>query len=252
MASPISSLVKAYLSIGAGAGMGIPLSPPSPGLGMPGADPLLIASGMGQLTFKFNPKEYSVSKSANWREHPIANADKSSQAHKAPNAQFVGAGGRSMTIEIFLDNSDSPSGDVSLDVEALMSCCNPLPTTQNPPVVVFGWGPHVSFPAYVKSVSARYTLFRADGRPYRATCSLTLQELPVASELQNPTSGTKIVHRSRTIQAGDTLASISYQEYGTPTYWRALAELNAIDDPMAVHTGTRLLVPPPDEARARS
>jgi len=252
MPSPISSLVKAYLSIGASAGMASPLSPPSPGLGLPGADPPLIASGTGQLTFKFNPKEYSVSKSANWQEHPVANADPSSQSHKAPQVQYIGPGSKSMTIEIFMDNSDSPAGDVSVDVEALMSCCNPLPTTKNPPVVVFGWGPHVSFPAYVKSVSARFTLFRADGRPYRASCTLTLQELPVAAGLQNPTSGTKIVHRTRTVAAGDTLASISYQEYGTPTYWRALAEMNAIDDPMAVHTGTRLLVPPPDEARDRS
>jgi len=252
MASPISSLVKAYLSIGGSAGMAAPLSPPSPGLGKPGADPALIASGVGQLTFKFNPKQYTVSKTANWQEHPIANADPSSQSHSAPHAQYLGPGSRSMTLEIFFDNSDSPSGDVSIDVEALMACCNPLATTQNPPVVVFGWGPHVSFPAYVKQVSAQYTLFRADGRPYRATCNLTLQELPAGAELQNPTSGTKTVHRTRTIQAGDTLASISYQEYGTPAYWRALAELNDIDDPMAVHTGTRLLVPPPEDARARS
>ena len=43
---------------------------------------------------------------------------------------------------------------------------------------------------------------------------------------------------------GDTLQSVAYRELGKPTYWRAIAELNDIDDPMrAGRPGTVLLIP---------
>ena len=42
---------------------------------------------------------------------------------------------------------------------------------------------------------------------------------------------------------GDTLQSVAYRELGKPTYWRAIAELNDIDDPMRLAPGTTLLIP---------
>jgi nucleoid-associated protein YgaU len=43
--------------------------------------------------------------------------------------------------------------------------------------------------------------------------------------------------------AGDTLAGIAYVEYGNPNLWRAVAELNGIDDPMRLRPGQRLMLP---------
>jgi nucleoid-associated protein YgaU len=51
---------------------------------------------------------------------------------------------------------------------------------------------------------------------------------------------------------GDSLASISFQEYRDPNKWRALAEANNIDDPMRVKVGTVLIVPDRREAEALS
>jgi nucleoid-associated protein YgaU len=42
---------------------------------------------------------------------------------------------------------------------------------------------------------------------------------------------------------GDTLQSIAYRELGRPAYWRAIAELNGIDDPLRMTAGTTLLIP---------
>ena len=42
---------------------------------------------------------------------------------------------------------------------------------------------------------------------------------------------------------GDTLQSVAYRELGKPQYWRAIAELNAIDDPMRLSPGSVLLIP---------
>jgi nucleoid-associated protein YgaU len=42
---------------------------------------------------------------------------------------------------------------------------------------------------------------------------------------------------------GDTLQSVAYSELGKAAYWRSIAELNGIDDPMRVPPGRVLLIP---------
>jgi nucleoid-associated protein YgaU len=50
---------------------------------------------------------------------------------------------------------------------------------------------------------------------------------------------------------GDSLQSIAYRELGKAAYWRAIADLNGIDDPLRVTAGTVLLIPSvADAARA--
>ena len=50
-------------------------------------------------------------------------------------------------------------------------------------------------------------------------------------------------HEGDRVRAGDTLAGIAYAEYGNPNLWRAVAELNNIDDPMRLRPGQRLMLP---------
>ena len=52
--------------------------------------------------------------------------------------------------------------------------------------------------------------------------------------------------------AGDTLAGIAYAEYGNPNLWRAVAELNHIDDPMRLRPGQRLMLPTVETLGARA
>ena len=61
-----------------------------------------------------------------------------------------------------------------------------------------------SFPAFVTSVSAKYTLFSSDGTPIRAVCSVSMEEMPASSGRQNPTSGSDDVRRVHRTVAGDT------------------------------------------------
>jgi nucleoid-associated protein YgaU len=203
-------------------------------------------AGQTRVTCKFNPKEYSIQKSADW------NRSNTKGAAQTSVPEFTGSQPRSLSLELFLDATDSPSGDVSADVEALFGCLVPLPSTlskqkPSPPFVRFGWGDKVLFTAFLKTVNAKYTLFRPDGTPMRASCAVTLEEIPADAAKQNPTSGGLATRGGHTVVAGDSLASIAYREYGTPAYWRALAEANGIDDPLRLRPGTRLLVPPAEE-----
>lgn len=245
-------LEKAYLTL---------LAPVAPGAGSNSAIASTAArrsgggaaggggGGLGQLVFRFNPKEYTVQKTANWQRRPLPGAK------EATIPQFTGSDPRSLSLEVFLDATESPSGSVVKDVELLFSCCTPTSNSlrmkqPSPPFVMFGWGSTMSFLAFVKSVSAKFTLFKQDGTPVRAVCQVSLEEIPAPTAKQNPTSGTLTAHRTYQVTAGETLQSIAYQEYRDPNLWRAIAEVNGIDDPMRVASGTELLLPSPTDAAA--
>lgn len=199
-------------------------------------------NGKSRLEFAFNPKEYTVKKTAEWQRKSTPGAKQTSPP------EFTGSGPRQLDLEIFLDGTDSAHTDVTKDVETLLACVTPLDKAlasdkPKPPFVLFGWGQQVTFTGYVKSVSAKYTLFRSDGTPVRAVCSVNLEEMPDPEARQNPTSGGLVPVRGHTVMSGDSLASIAYQEYGDATRWRAIAHANDIDDPLRLRPGTRLLVP---------
>ena len=71
----------------------------------------------------------------------------------------------------------------------------------------------------------------------RATCNVTLQELPTAS--RSPTRPrAKESTTSHRVVAGDTLASIAWAEYQDPPCGGSLAVANNIDDPLRLREGT--------------
>ena len=154
------------------------------------------------------------------------------------------------------DETGKLDGSVVKNVEKLLGCCVPTEESRGqkrglPPLVVFQWGPIVGFPAFITSVTAKYTLFDSTGAPLRATCTVALEELAGDMKGQNPTSGALAAHRSHTVIAGDSLASLAYREYGDPGLWRALAAYNRIDDPMRVRTATELLLPASEDLLER-
>lgn len=209
------------------------------------ADSTVSGAAGNRVSFMFNPRTYTIEKSAEWIRYP------DTSAFNAAVPQFRGTAPRSMTVDVLLDATYT-NGDISSDVDLLFSCCKPtmvslLMKTPSPPFVIFGWGATLGFLSYMENVRAEYTLFKQDGTPLRANCSLTMREIPMPTPSQNPTSG-GTARRTRTVVAGDTLQSISFKEYGKATYWRAIADLNGIDDPTRIGNGTTLLIPPLSEA----
>jgi len=206
------------------------------------------AAGSHSLRFKFNPTEYTISKSASWNRPTTAAA----RSTTAP--QFTGSQPASLQMEIFFDAWEEADGDVSMDVETLLEWTRPAPESVNkkepePPTLILEWGKSI-FKGFLKSVTAKYTMFRPDGTPVRASANISLEEIPDEPAPQNPTSGAVNGRGSHILAATDTLQSIAYREYGDPALWRGLAALNGIDDPLRLPPGTRILVPTAKEAAA--
>jgi nucleoid-associated protein YgaU len=203
--------------------------------------------GGAPLACRFNPREVSISKSATWQK-TAARAAKT-----APTPEFTGTQPRQLQMELFFDAWEAPSHDLTKDLDLLFGWTNPTEKSisnnqPNPPVVVFHWGTASYFDAYVKQVTAKYTMFASDGTPVRATASVTFEEVPNEPGRQNPTSGGPAGRRTHVVAAGDSLHSIAEREYGNPALWRGLAQANAIDDPLRLRPGTQLLIPSGREA----
>jgi nucleoid-associated protein YgaU len=235
MATQHASNVKAYIEL---------VQPPSSPTGSTG-------SQIARVEFMFNPDSFSFRKSAQW------NRTEARAAGQAPVAEFQGTQASTLAVELFLDAFESSSVDIPSIVDTLMSTLKPLSSTisQNkpqPPWVVFGWGTAISVTAIVTSVEVEYNMFEGSGKPLRAKVKLTMEEMPVAPGRQNPTSGGLATIASHVVREGDTLASIAYAHYGQAAYWRPLAEINGIDDPARLRSGTELILPTPDELATRA
>jgi Contractile injection system tube protein len=199
------------------------------------------AAELDRIELPFNPKEWAITHAAEWTTETTKKG--------TPPPEFKGPKPASASVEIFLDESEKPDGDISRTVDRLRKLVAPEPdsvSTNKPsaPHVLFEWGRAATFKGYVESVAVKYTMFRPNGTPIRGTCTVAMKEFPVAAGKQNPTSGGKAGHRTHRVVAGDTLASIAYREYGDPMQWRRIAEANAIDDPLHLTDGRALEVPP--------
>jgi LysM repeat protein len=199
--------------------------------------------GLGRIPFMFNPASYTVSKGAKW------NRAETKGAKTVAMPEFVGSLPASMTLEILIDHSDRATPTVASTVDLLLSAVVPIPGTLDqgnptPPWAVFSWGSRIPMVAFVSNVSATYTLFRPDGTPVRAKCSVTLEEVPTdPMPKQNPTSGSDRPIRQHTVVAGDSLPSIAQAAYGDAARWRDVADANGIDDPLHLPAGTSVLLP---------
>ncbi|GAA3716441.1 LysM peptidoglycan-binding domain-containing protein [Streptomyces tremellae] len=199
---------------------------------------------IARLNLQFNPSTLSLSKSTEWRRTPSRTAAESALP------EFVGSGPRRLSLDVFLDATARHDDSVEQAVDTLMKACVPTPASlgrKKPasPWVRFEWGSArtTSFDGVLSSLSVSYTLFDVDGKPLRATCSLSIEEASVDPPGQNPTSGSRTARSTHTVVAGDSLALLAWREYGDATAWRAIAEANGIDDPMALAPGTELVVP---------
>src|SRR5690554_5669110 len=199
-----------------------------------------------RVSFQFNPKELTIAKTAKW-----ARSTGTGNTRSGP-PQYQGPEPSKLSLEMFLDASDTQNDSVVKTVELLLGCCVPTSSSHDqkrdsPPWAVFRWGGITGFLSYISSVSVKYTLFTASGVPIRAVVTVVLEELAGQPPGQNPTSGGLVPRRVHVMAEGDTLPTLAYREYGRPSLWRALAEANGIDDPFRIRRGRSVLLPAAEE-----
>ena len=203
-----------------------------------------MPSGPTEIECMFNPTEYRLTQTLNVSRNRTPAKD-------GGTPQFSGTNAMTLTTQLFFDDFGSAQGDVTPKISTLLGWTHPTSASIGkkkpcPPTVAFRWGgnPQLStLSGFLKSVVVNYTIFRKDGTPVQAKVDITIEGQPETIGGQNPTSHSINSRRVHTMIDGDTLQSVAYAELGKAAYWRAIAELNGIDDPQRVAAGTTLLIP---------
>jgi nucleoid-associated protein YgaU len=202
----------------------------------------LNIDGGATLECYFNPTEYSISKSNDWKYKTVTGTSFSPP-------EFGGGQPRQIELSLLFDQTFPPytmpvreSTAALLDMMEVPSGKTGGSPTAVPPFVTFEWG-RLVFKGACVSLSVTYKLFEANGDPLRADVKLTLKQAEEAQQGQNPTTRASAGYGVHRVRDGDTLPSISYQAYGDATKWRLIAEANGVDNPLHLRRGTPLSLP---------
>jgi nucleoid-associated protein YgaU len=204
------------------------------------------ATGERLVTTMFNPEAYTLNRGNNFAEIAVPGL-------RAPLLQFVHGQAQTLEMELLLDTVEPHEGggarlnqagdDVRPLVRKLTRLLDIDPVTHAPPVVMFVWA-SFSLTCVLTRAVQKYTLFRADGAPVRATVSVSFTELIngelEAKETKRETADYTKVH---TVVAGDSLPGLAFRLLGDAALWRPIALANAIENPRVLTPGTQLVIP---------
>lgn len=106
------------------------------------------------------------------------------------------------------------------------------------------WG-KMSFGARLTSLTVKYTLFKPNGAPLRASADVTFANYIDAKTLAKTEDreSADITH-VRVVKAGDTLPLLCDTIYGNSAYYPQVAKANGLTRFRVLRTGTRLVFPP--------
>jgi nucleoid-associated protein YgaU len=96
---------------------------------------------------------------------------------------------------------------------------------------------------YLEDLKVTIELFDRQGVPLRAAIDLSLKSASDPTPGTNPTSGADRSHHRCQVRPGQTLHEIAFTELGDAAAWRAIAEINGIENPLRLCPGTELLMP---------
>ena len=187
-----------------------------------------------QIAVMFNPAEYTFDVANSFAEIGIPGL-------RTPPVQYVRGNARTLKMELFFDTFESRS-DVRARTLQITSLLDADPSTQAPPILLFNWG-GFSLQCVLESASQRFTMFGEDGTPVRATLNVAFKEYErVDVEI---TSGLFIGPPTvYNIAQGETVSKVAELVMGDPAAWRAIADVNNIDNPRKLVPGISLIVPP--------
>jgi hypothetical protein len=198
-------------------------------------------SGGQNVTVQFNPDSLKVT-FANQLVQPQGG----DQSAGSTGRQFVGAGPTKLALTLWFDvaaMTEDPVDDVRRLTSKVIFFMTPQKDKQDakklvPPGVRFSWGTFL-FDGMVEGLEESLEYFAPDGKPLRASVSLTLsQQKILVSEFKGDgkvpsTPGHKPLTSAK---SGDSLQSMAGDK-GKDGGWQGIAAANGIEDPLRLKPG---------------
>lgn len=193
----------------------------------------------------FNPTEYTLSKSNQYKEESTASGN-------TATAEFESVGSQTLKLNLMFDTYEKGK-DVSNITRDLWRFMKPKERSESrqkpkgePRQVAFEWGVF-RFVAYITSLTQQFTLFTHEGVPVRAKVDVQFTQYTDLEDYPdrptNPTSGGGSSEQIWIVKAGDRLDNIAATIYEEATRWKRIAEHNHMRDPLALRPGQVLRIP---------
>ena len=215
-----------------------------------------------RVTVQFNPESLKVSfaNQLNPPDNAAGDSDKSKAQGESAALQFVGKGTTKLALQLWFDVTaplpkDAPSTD---DVRKLTHRVAYFITPQDsknskgapvkvPPAVSFCWGTF-RFDGIVESMEESLEYFSPDGRPLRASVSLSLTQQSIQfafndTAQSSPPPGRKGLSPGTQPLSlavnGDSIQSLA-ASVGRPDDWQSIASANGIENPRLLTPGVAI------------
>lgn len=187
---------------------------------------------------QFNPESLKVA-FANQIQTPSGAGDQSG----TPSRQFVGAGTTKLTLTAYFDASAAGVEDVRTMTQKVAYFITPEQQGNNfiPPAVRFVWG-SFQFDGIMDGLEENLEFFSSEGRPLRASMSLSLSQQRITVFAIRSTGGGAAAPGTRPLTpapAGATLQGLAAQA-GAGASWQAIASANGIENPRQLAPGQLL------------
>jgi nucleoid-associated protein YgaU len=215
------------------------------------------------VLFDHNPEQMKVTRRASGggRTHATSGGGSTGGGGTSGHTPVLSRGNDPITVNITKARLVGPETKVFCDrllewlspKEDLTSMARALVTGSKSPVLLVQWGPPsvgFTFTAQLTQIDISYVRVSAAGIPTHATVNMTFKEEPSMLSMTNPTSGGRPGRNRHIVTAAESLASIATRYFGSPGAWRAIAEVNDIDDPASIRPGDVVYLPARDELRA--
>ncbi len=209
------------------------------------------------ISFTFNPSSYRISTTPRYQDVIHLSQDVS-------KLEFVGGVSRRLSVTLIFDsfsdndlfsskeakkvtnltagveNKLKPISDKIKKLEGALHVSGQL---HKPPLVIFSWG-NLNFKGVINYLDVEYTMFSMEGKPIRATASLSMVEEKdsAVSAKESPFESPDRT-KSRVVVEGMSLWSIAWEEYDDCEKWRVIAKANNIMDPTDLKPGQVIRIP---------
>lgn len=202
--------------------------------------PIPVPNGPLYVTM-FNPENWTYQDVA--ETTPVAPAGQTNApAEKKP----AGPPQKKLSFDILIDGTGA-SGEkreVLADVELFQKVTGfNSQTHRNNKLIVF-WGQFI-FQCVFKSATLKYTLFRANGVPLRATITVEFEgdASRAQSVIEAALQSADLTHR-RTIKMGDRMDNLCHAIYDSNRHYLSVAQANDLTTFRKLPTGQEMFFPP--------
>lgn len=186
----------------------------------------------------FNPTQLAFSRSNRYNTTPAAGSSQ-------PEVAFGAGEPDEISLDLFFDGTGvvDSSETVRERIKRLLAFTDFQPETHQPYYLHVFWG-KFNFRGVLTKVDIKYTLFQRNGEPLRATATLALKEALAPNEVAaRERASSPDLYQTWLVGEGDTIDAIAERVYGSPAWWRPIAEANQLANPRGLVAGQVLTLP---------